>query len=282
VKNFLTIAGIVIVLSLSEISFAGVPFTNLEGDGGAAFNPFAYPANSGSAIKDADGKDTIFSKPQLGVWYVNLGTANIDWTSLGITETIGKRLELSYARETVAVGDPVNVNFTKHNLGAKYLVLDENAFGDWSPAIAVGGIYKHTDPLFFADTDDHGYDIYAVATKFITQGLPVPVLLSGGVRNTNSRVTGVLGYDHDRDTVLFGNVDVIVVKDVAVGFEYQQGAEFSNSGFNNADYYDVHVAWLVNPNVSLIAAYVNTGKYSLNADKFGLGEGVVASLQYAF
>jgi hypothetical protein len=283
VKNFLTIAGIVIVLSLSEISFAGVPFTNLEGVGGAAFNPFAYPANSGSAIKDADGKDTIFGKPQVGGWYVTLSEANINWTSFGIAETIGKRFEISFANEDIHVGSPVYTNFIKQDVGAKFLILPENALGDWSPAFSVGAIYKHTNPALSSTIDSSGHDFYAVVTKFITSGLPVPVLLSGGVRNTNSLVTGVLGYDDDeRDNILFGNIDVIVIKDVAVGFEYQQGPKFSDSDWKSADYYDVHVAWLINPNLSLIGAYVNTGSYNLGSDKLGLGDGVVASLQYAF
>jgi hypothetical protein len=282
VKKFVTITRIVAVLALSTISLAGVPFTNLEGVGGAAFNPLAYPANSSSTLKSPDGTDTIFSKPQLGGWYVNLGQANISWTSTGITETIGKRLELSFANEDISVGSPVHENFIKNDFGAKFLVLEENALGDWSPALSVGAIFKHTSPTLSADLDSSGHDLYAVATKFIKSGLPVPVLLSGGVRNTNSRVTGVLGYDDHRDNIFFGNVDAIVIKDVALGYEYQQGPNFSDSNWKSADYYDIHLAWLINPNLSLIGAYVNTGSYNLGSDKFGLGSGFVASLQYAF
>jgi hypothetical protein len=282
VKKFTVISGTITVLAFSTISLAGVPFTNLEGVGGAAFNPFAYPANSGTAIKDASGNDTIFSRPQVGGWYVNLHQANISWTSFGIAETIGRRFEVSFANEDISVGSPVHENFIKQDFGGKFLILEENAFGDWSPAFSVGTIYKHTSPTLSSDLDSSGQDYYAVATKFIKSGLPVPVLLSGGVRNTNSRVTGVLGYDDHRDNILFGNVDAIVVKDVAVGFEYQEGPNFSDSDWKSADYYDVHVAWLINPNLSLIGAYVNTGKYNLSPDKLGLGEGVVASLQYTF
>lgn len=281
-KKFIFIAGTTIVLALSTISLAGVPFTNLEGAGGAAFNPLAYTANSGTAIKDGAGNDTIFSKPQVGGWYVNLNKANINWTSVGISETIAKRFEVSFANEDIRVGSPVHENFIKQDFGGKFLVLEENAFGDWSPAFSVGTIYKHTNPGFYPGLDTSGEDYYAVATEFIKEGLPVPVLLSGGVRNTNSRVTGVLGYDDHRDNIFFGNVDAIVLKDVAVGFEYQEGPNYSDSDWKSADYYDIHVAWLINSQLSLIGAYVNTGDYNLSGDKFGLGEGVVASLQYTF
>jgi hypothetical protein len=282
VKNVTIIAGTITVLALGTVSLAGVPFTNLEGVGGAAFNPLAYPANSGTALKDGTGNDTIFSRPQVGGWYVNLHQANISWTSVGIAETIAKRFEVSFANEDISVGSPVHENFIKNDVGAKFLILDENAFGDWSPAFSVGTIYKHTSPTLSSGISSSGHDFYAVATKFIKTGLPVPVLLSGGVRNTDSRVTGVLGYDNDRDNILFGNVDAIVLKDVAVGFEYQQGPNFSDSDWKSANYYDVHVAWFINPNLSLIGAYVNTGSYNLGGDKFGLGDGVVASLQYTF
>jgi hypothetical protein len=282
VKKFAVILGTLIVLTFGTISLAGVPFTNLEGVGGAAFNPLAYPANSGTAIQDASGHDTIFSKPQVGGWYVNLNKANISWTSVGIAETIAKRFEVSFANEDISVGAPVHENFIKQDFGGKFLVLEENAFGDWSPAFSVGTIFKHTSPTLSSDISSSGHDFYAVATKFIKTGLPVPVLLSGGVRNTDSRVTGVLGYDDDRDNILFGNIDAIVLKDVAVGFEYQEGPNFSGSDWKSADYYDVHVAWLINPNLSLIGAYVNTGTYDLSGEKFGLGEGMVASLQYTF
>jgi hypothetical protein len=281
VKNLVVVFG-TIVLVFGTISYAGVPFTNLEGVGGAAFNPFAYPANSGTAIKDGNGNDTIFSKPQIGGWYVNLHQAHINWTSVGIAETIGKRFEVSFANEDIQVGSPVNENFVKQDFGGKFLVLEENSFGDWSPAFSVGTIIKYTNPTFYSDASSSGHDFYAVATKFIKSGLPVPVLLSGGVRNTDSRVTGVLGYDDNRDNIFFGNIDAIVLKDVAVGFEYQEGPDFGNSNWKSADYYDIHVAWLINPNLSLIGAYVNTGSYNLSSDKFGLGDGVVASLQYTF
>ncbi len=90
---------------------------------------------------------------------------------------------------------------------------------------------------------------------------------------------GVLGFDDDRKEVLFGNIDVLPLENVAVGFEYRQGAHYDD--FKNADYWDTHVAWFVNPNLTLVAAYVNTGDNE-STSKVGLGDGVVLSIQYAF
>ena len=281
-NNIIKFAVIVLtVLSLSRLAFAGVPLNNLEGVGGIAFNPLAYPAGVPFETTDKEKNDplavkNIFSKPQFGGWYVNLGKAKIDWTSVGLAETFFKRLELSYGHETVAIA---KVD-TKHlnNFGAKLLLLPENSFDTkFIPAISVGTIAKQTTKIG-PGTDDHGEDFYAVATKLIPQ-LPRPVLLSGGVLSTQSYVTGVLGYDKKRDTTGFANIDILPTSNLAVGFEYKQGPEFKT--FKNANYWDAHVAWFANKDLSLVLAYVNTGNRK-SSTKTGFADGVVLSTQYQF
>jgi hypothetical protein len=200
-----------------------------------------------------------------------------DWTTASIATTFFDRLELSYGNETIAQSGATNIH--KNNIGVKGLLVKENA-GDskWVPAVAVGAIYKDTSYAVSGDVEDTGYDYYAVATKLVTQ-LPRPVLLSGGVRSTDARSTGVYGFGTKRDLIGFGNIDVILPGNVAVGFEYQQGAQVT--GWKNADYYDVHAAWLANKNLTLVAAYVNTGD-SNDSSKVGLGDGFVLSAHYAF
>ena len=206
---------------------------------------------------------------------MNLGDVDGDWTSIGIAQTFFKRLEVSYSHEIISSrgGD-----IAKDNLGAKFLLIEENSWGkSWIPAVSGGVIFKHTSPVA-PGVDDTGFDYYFVATKMITQ-LPKPVLLSGGVLSTDSRVTGVFGYDNGRDEVFFWNVDILPLKNVAVGFEYKQGARFGS--FKNADYYDLHVAWFVNDSLTLLGAYVNAGNEN-SSSKVGLGDGFVLSIQYAF
>jgi hypothetical protein len=267
-------------LVLSGYVFAGVPLTNLEGVGGVAFNPLAYPANPGSSWKDVPEVGKWIGKPQVGAWYVNLGESHIDWTSLGFAETFFGRLEISYGHEVVSLDGYGNIK--KENVGAKFLLIEENSWDQaWLPAIAVGVVGKHTDNNPYAGSDgvnSSGYDVYAVATKLITQ-TPIPVLLSGGVVSTDSRTTGVLGYDKDRDLTGFGNVDFVLSKDVAVGVEYKQGAKYND--WKDANYWDAHLAWFINPNTTLVVAYVNAGDEK-STSKVGLGEGLVLSLQYAF
>ncbi len=269
-KSNWIVAGI-IGLSLVYSAQAGVPFNNLQGAGGAAFNPLAYPAGQNKA----ENSDSVLSNPQFGAWYVNLSDVDVDWTAIGVAETLFGRLELSYGYEVIS---PAAENIKKSNLGAKVLLIPENLGGRvYVPAVSVGTIWKKTDNVA-EGVDDNAFDFYLVATKLVTQ-LPLPVLLSGGILNTKEQVTGVFGYNADSDTTFFGNIDVLPVSNLAVGFEYKQGASYSD--FNNADYWDAHVAWFANKNLSLIGAYVSAGDEKSTSEA-GLGVGVVLSAQYAF
>lgn len=260
-------------------SSAGVPFNNLEGVGGVAFNPLAYPALTGPPAKgDVRLGAVSVGKPRFGAWYVNLNAADIDWTAIGIADTFIKRLEISYGYESVAIA-AVPKNTHKNNVGAKLLLIGENAFGSKAvPAVSVGTIWKRTTFAAGPGIDNRGADFYLVGTKLITE-LPRPLLVSAGALSTKGRVTGILGFDDKRKETFFANVDLLVTDSVALGFEYKQGAKFAT--FKNADYWNAHVGWLVNQNLTLIAAYADAGDRK-SAVKFGLGGGAVASVQYSF
>jgi hypothetical protein len=269
-KKIVTILlGIGIFLITQVTAFAGPPFNNLEGVGGVAFNPLAYLAGGAEDLAPNVGK------PQFGAWYVNLNQADINWTSISVADSFFHRLEVSYGYQ--AVGQQNAPNHIKHNIGAKLLILPEN-FQDYKfiPAVSVGGIYKHTDKVL-AGTKTDGWDVYLVASKLITQ-LPLPVLVSGGVLGTSSYATGALGYDSGLKSTLFGNIDVVLNKYFILGAEYKQGASLEL--IKNADYWDAHIAYTHNKNLTFIAAYTDTG--SLTSGKLGLGDGVVLSAQYAF
>ena len=285
-KNIIqtVIAGAVLWVGVS-VAHAGVPLNNVEGVGGVAFNPLAYTAGTPFDEKDKETGITSLkgavNKPQFGIWRIRLNDVKADWTTQSVATTIFDRLEVSYGNETIAQDGARNIH--KNNVGLKGLLVKENA-GDtkWVPAVAVGAIYKDTSYAVTGDVKDHGYDYYAVATKLITQ-LPRPVLVSAGIRNTDARSTGVYGFGTKRDTVGFGNIDVILPLNLAVGYEYEQGAQVT--GWKNAAYQDAHVAWLANKNLTLVAAYVDTGDNKNNAvpdHKIGLGQGFVLSAHYAF
>ncbi|MBF0477973.1 MAG: DUF3034 family protein [Candidatus Omnitrophica bacterium] len=260
--------------------WAGPPFNNLEGVGGVAFNPLAYLAEGDKDFKI--GNTDVLGKPRFGGWYVNLPSAKIDWTSIGIADTLFKRVEVSYGYQTINWEN--HPTFHKNNIGAKVLLLNENAFETkFVPAISVGTIYKRTSSASLREAGltnlrASGEDWYAVATKTITQ-LPVPVILSGGVLSSGEYVTGVLGFNNKRKTTGFANVDVVLPHGIVVGAEYKQGEKFAT--VKNHDYWDAHLAWLANKDLTLIAAYTGTGAYGKGTNT-GLGNGVVLSAQFAF
>jgi hypothetical protein len=268
------------LLAQASPSLAGPPFNNLEGAGGIAFNPLAYTAGANNAGKqEGFSVENVFSKAQIGAWYVNLSQPfKIGWTSIGVVDTLFKRFEVSYGHQAVDIQGLKNIE--KHNIGGKLLLLEENFKGvNFLPAISAGAIFKNTSADIAASDSSSSFDYYLVATKLITQ-LPVPVLLSAGGLSTQGKVTGILGYDKDRVTTFFGNIDIIPIKQIAVGFEYKQGARFDD--YKDADYWNAHAAWFATPNLTVIAAYANAGDSKATDGKLGLGEGFVVSLQYAF
>lgn len=270
--------GVLAVLALLlGRALAGVPLTSIEGAGGVAFNPLAYPAgqNKGKANEAWAWKPDAISKPQFGFWYVNLGDIHTDWISLGAAVSVLERVEVSYSHEVIA---PDGRNINKDNIGAKVLLVPENAGGrSFVPAVAVGAIYKQTSDVA-EGTDDDAVDFYGVATKLVTQ-LPRPLLLSAGARSGKGLVNGVFGYSDERDVTFFGNVAVLPLPNLALGAEFEQGGKFD--GFENANHWNLHLAWFADEHLTLAVAYVNGGDHE-STSKVGLGDGVVVSAQYAF
>lgn len=273
---FLALLVLTVVFSVKSV-FAGPPLNNLEGVGGIAFNPLAYLADSdGENSHFKIGNTDIIGKPRFGAWYVNLDKVNVDWTAIGVADTLFKRLEVSYGYEAIAQDNATTKR--KNNIGTKLLLLSENAFDTkFLPAVSVGSILKHTSNVGVG-VDASGVDYYLVATKLITQ-LSRPVLLSGGVLSTKGKATGVFGYDKDRKATAFGNIDVVLPWNFIAGFEYKQGTRYSD--WKDANYWDTHLAWTPNKNLSLILAYVDAGDHK-STKVTGLGNGVVLSAQYAF
>ena len=269
------------------VAAGGVPLNNLQGTGGIAFNPLAYTAGLPWEGAGTSNFNAFVSKPQVGTWYVNLGDAGIDWWAASAALTVGQRLELSYGYGYVDAHRYGDNAISTHNLGAKLRILDENAFDTaWVPAVAVGGVWKHTDSetVQALGLRDNGVDAYAVASKLITQ-TPVPVLLSAGLLVSDEVVNGVVGHN-EYGVAGFGNIDILPAENIALGFEYKQGVDVGDD-IRNHDYYDAHVAWFVTKGLTLVAAYAETGDKDRfvrdgSTKKLGVGSGLVVSVQYQF
>ena len=268
-------------------AYGGVPLNNLQGVGGIAFNPLAYTAGLPWDGGETNVLNGIVSKPQVGGWYVNLPDAGINWFALGTAFTLFDRLEVSGGYGAVNAHRYGDNSINTYNVGAKLRFLDENAFDtSWVPALAVGSVYKYTDShtVDALGLKHSGLDGYVVASKLITQ-TPIPVLLSVGGLLSDEVVNGGVGHNK-YGAAAFANIDIIPVKQVAIGFEYKQGVHVGD-GISNHDYFDGHVAWFGTDSLTLVGAYAYTGDkdrfYSDGkTDRLGVGGGFVLSAQYQF
>ena len=273
--------------AVGSAALAGVPLNNLQGTGGIAFNPLAYTAGLPWEGGETNALNGIVSKPQVGTWYVNLTDAEINWFVLGGAFTLFDRLEISGGYAGINAHKYGDNRISTYNVGAKLRFLDENAFDQpWVPALAVGGVYKYTnsDTVDALGLDHDGFDGYVVASKLITE-TPIPVLLSVGGLLSDEVVYGVVGHN-DYGAAVFANIDLIPVEQIAIGFEYKQGVDVGD-GITNHDYFDGHVAWFVNKQLTLVGAYAYTGDKDRfycdgHTDRLGVGGGFVLSVQYQF
>ena len=271
--------GGVFVLGAASSAFAGPPLTNIEGVGGVAFNPLAYVANPIGTDETGMLSSTAVSKPNIGAWHISLPDSDINWESVGFNMSFFNRLELGYSHEFVDI-DAIPGTIDKNNFSAKLNLLTENSFDmAYMPAISVGVIHKDTS--FDGASDDNDQDYYVVATKTLTN-LPVPVILNAGVLSTKGYVRGVLGFGADRDEAFFGNIEIVPIDNVIVGWEYAQGTTV-DAGASTHAMWEAHVAWMIN-DLTLVASYANTGSENLysSSSASAFGDGWVISSQYAF
>ncbi|MCB1195536.1 DUF3034 family protein [bacterium] len=263
------------LLLYTPLLYAGM--NTIEGANGCAFNPFAYPTNADGEWGNYTvlGHEISVSKPQIGMWYTLLDDVRVDWGSWSYSQSFFKRLEFSYAYELI---HNEVTNTSKHTVGTKYLILEENAFDtSFIPAISFGCQFKNTNNVK-GSADSYSFDFYAVGSKMIKQ-LPLPLLLSGGFLWTRGHTNGVFGYDPGYDCVLLANAELFVLKNVIVGYEIKEGPNYGS--WRDSHYMDGHLAWMPTNNVTVVAALVYTGNEK-NTRKVGLGEGLVLSLQYTF
>jgi hypothetical protein len=135
-----------------------------------------------------------------------------DFNTVSITEGLAKRIEFGYTREDHSAGSSASLSPLWTNgfniFHAKVNVIPENAGKTkWVPAVSIGGIARTNDSNVgdgnLGQTKTNG-DIYAVATKVVTQTKKVPLVLNVGVRGTNSSLWGLGGNAPDFTARIFG------------------------------------------------------------------------------
>lgn len=216
-----------------------LPVHTIEGYGGGAITPTAYLVNPGP-------KDSFFGLPATSLTYANIGHGkNVE--TAAVTETLFGRLELGYGLSRFGIGevkqdiqDATGVDVGRddvylHNFNARYLAIEENSFGtNWVPAVTAGVHYKINDGI---DSLDHrlggafsniglesnqGVDLTLTASKTIPNVFGRPLILTGGLRNSDAAWLGYLGFGGERHTTFEGSAIYLPLDWLAVGYEFRQ------------------------------------------------------------
>ncbi len=244
--------GLALCASLAFAPLAHAAVTEVEGAAGGGIVPWALLAPS---------------TPTASFTYVNTGDYSL--TSLGVSGTVFKRLELSYARqafntESVGLGT-INVD----TFGAKVKLLDMSAM---LPQVAVGVMYKVNEDRsklvagHVPFRNDTGVDTYVAATK-VLKVAGKNVLVDATVRMTKANQLGILGFgatgagnSNDYSANFEGSAGLFVTAHTIVGAEYRMKPNnFAGSGLKENNWWDVFFAYIPNPHFSITAAYANLG-----------------------
>ena len=243
----------------------------LEGAGGGGINPWALISNGGKSLVT----------PAVFGTYVTTGNYNL--FSTGVNLSISKYVELYYDHQylglpgslTRVLGDVspgLGVNSIEQNIvGAKIQVYPGSGM---IPAIAVGinGHFVNKTIPHALGAKANGVSFYGAATGIYPLA-GSNLLLSGDIDITKANYMGLLGFGgpgHRNYTVQGGvSAGYFIAKDVVVGAEWRSfpGGNLNGSpvqtglhvNLSQSDWYDGFVAYMPNPHLSVVAAFVSLG-----------------------
>ena len=237
---------------------------NVEGSAGGGIIPWSVI--SGYSSSDEWSFTTNVSR-------VDIDDFQLD--NLNFSVSYNNRFELSYAQQDLDV-HPLNLNIKQEIIGAKVRLYGDVLYTDM-PQISLGVAHKsnkHPDvPFLLGAGDDSGTDYYVSAAKVFLNGPGGYNWLTNlNLRYTDANQNGLLGFGRagaDTKTwVTEAAVAFLPTESVAVGVEYRQQPESLNSVKEDA-WKDFFVAWFINKNVSVTAAYVDLGSIAGLPDQTG-------------
>lgn len=253
--------------------------TQIEGSAGGGLVPWAVL--SGYGTEDQDG-GTVFA--------TRVETSDYSLDVAGVAYTFRNRLEVSYARQRIGIGElqrrlalPVD-SFAADVIGAKLRLAGDLVYTA-HPQVSLG--VQHKRQLDFAipqavgALDDTGTDYYVAASKlFLAAANGRHLLVNATLRSTRANQAGLLGFGGDRKAsrslVLESSVAVLLDPQWGVGIEYRQKPD--NLVFAREDAWkDAFVAWFPNKRVAVVAAYADLGDIATLARQRGAYLSVQAS-----
>lgn len=203
-------------------------------------------------------------------------------TNAGVLVGVSNRFELSYAHQTLRLGDVASTELEQTTAGAysgltveqdiwgaKVRVGGDLIYGSW-PQVSAGAQYKINRNAELAvdllgASSARGTDVYVSAAKLYLNAIyGRNLLLNGTARYTRANQLGLLGFGGDKSHALVGEVSAALLLDRhwAVGVEYRQKPDLLDSVDEHA-WADAFVAWFPNKRVTWVAAYADLGTVAL-------------------
>lgn len=235
--------------------------TQFEGSAGGGLVPWAVLSGYGTG--EQNGGTAFLTRVETGDYTLEVA---------GLAYTFGNRLELSYARQRLGLGElqrrlalPTE-RFDADVVGAKLRLRGDLVYTG-GPQLSLG--VQHKRQLDFAvpgavgARDDRGTDFYLAASKLFLAAVDGRhLLVNATLRSTRANQAGLLGFGGDRRTgrslVVESSAAVLLDPHVAVGVEYRQKPD--NLGFaREDDWKSAFLAWFPNKHVAVVAAYVDLG-----------------------
>jgi hypothetical protein len=267
-----------------------LPLHNLEGTSGGCITPMAYFANPGP-------EGTVLAMPSASYTFLLAGSKKVH--SIALSTVLWRRIELSYAWNAVDLGSFPNRVFDTggvtirdhiylHNLNVRGMLIEENSFNMPLPSIVAGVHLKIGDGLHSIDhrtgrlptrlgfDKATGVDFTLMASKTWQDPLlKRPLITSLGVRFTESSQIGWLGFGDDYKANLEANVAWVPTDWLAVAYEYRMKRDQYDTAKplinGEDDWHTILVAWLINENMSLAAAYGHLGRIANTTEEAAWG-----------
>jgi hypothetical protein len=245
--------------------------SDLEGAAGGGLTPWAVIAGHGT--DDQVGGSAHATHIEIsGFRLDNAGAA------VGIDDT----LELSIGRLSLSLGTTVPGEVIREDVvGIKLKLAGDAVFEPdrLMPQVAAGVEYKQNEdglpiPRALGARRDADFDFYVAATKLWFAGLAGHNLVSNiTLRATRANQLGLLGFGGDRNDRYRlepeGSLALFLRDDVAAGLEFRRKPD-NLSAFHEDAFYDVFLAWFVNKDLSLTAAWTRLGQIADQHDQRGL------------
>lgn len=255
------------ILAAFGSNAADAAVTQVEGSAGGGLVPWALLHPAGPLVS-----------------FTNDNTTDYQIQSVAVGTSFGGIVELSLAKQMVnapTVANALNAvlpatlsnRIDMSTLGIKVRLVEmgkDNAM----PQIVLGAQVKHTDgdivdtlKTVGAISDKSGTDAYLAATKVLTLG-GRKVVLDLTLRGTKANQFGLLGFgggttNNKMKVKAEAAAGVFVADNVVLGGEYRakpNNIDASVFGIQEDAAWDVFVAYFVNKNMAITAAYTDLGQ----------------------